>query len=92
MKVTYKCEICDRSYDTSEEGVKCENEHTVIEMKCWWLIPFVGWFMVPFSLFTNKNAIIKPKTWKERLMLDFITMGPILLSALSLLIYIKIFM
>jgi hypothetical protein len=92
MKVNYKCEVCDRNYDTVDDCVKCESGHTIIEMKWWWLIPFVGWFMIPFSLFTNKNAIIKPKNWKERLMLDFITTGPILLTLSCILIYIKFFM
>lgn len=90
MKTIYKCEICDRTHDTVEEASKCENGHTVIKMKWWWLIPFVGWFMVPYSLFSKKNAIIKPKNFKERTMLDFILMSPIILMCLTLLVWAKL--
>lgn len=86
MKVNYKCEVCDRTYDTAEEATKCETTHTVINIPNWWLIPVVGWFMMVWSLFAKKNAIIKPKNFKERLKLDLVIMGPILAFCLFLLI------
>lgn len=87
MKTIYKCEVCDRTHDTTEEANVCETGHNIIEVKWWWLIPFVGWFMVPISLFTKKNAIIKPKNFKERMKLDLVIMGPILFLCLVMLIY-----
>lgn len=84
MKTIYQCEICDRTHDTVDKANECESGHSVIEIKWWWLIPFVGWFMVPYSLFTKKNAIIKPKNWKERSMLDFVLVGPFLVFILFL--------
>lgn len=87
MKTIYKCEICDRAHDTAEDASKCENGHTVIKMKWWWLIRR---FMIPFSLFSKKNAIIKPKNFKERIMLDFTLMSPIILMCLILLVWAKL--
>lgn len=58
MKTLYKCEVCERTRNSSEEAIECENGHTIVKPEIFWLIPFVGWFMVMYSVISNKNGIV----------------------------------
>ena len=90
MKTIFECDICKRSYKTSEDALKCENEHTILkseDFKWYWYIPFVAWILVPMFLFTKKNAIIIfEKNFKGELKSFWLSTGPILLALISLII------
>jgi hypothetical protein len=53
---------------------------TIIKPENFWMIPFVGWFMIFYKLFFVKNAVIDfgPSTL-DYLRQSLIMMGPILL-------------
>lgn len=60
MKEVYKCDVCSRDYNLKADALECENTHTIIVPKEWyWYIPIFNFFLMPFLLFTKKNAIIK---------------------------------
>ncbi len=91
MKPLYKCEVCDRTHEKSEDAIKCENGHTIIKPKLFWLIPLVGFFMIPYSVFAYKNSIvIFDKSIKHDLMRCWITINPILIIMLWLFYYMYI--
>ena len=63
---------------------------TKIEPKNFWMIPFVGWFMIPYKLFTVKDSYIDfGPSILDYLRLVTITIGPILLFILLLLLLSK---
>ena len=72
MKTKFECEICKTNHDSKYAAERCETTHTIMtpeKMKWYWFIPFIGWFMIPYFLFTKKNAII---LWGDSLTGDFI--------------------
>jgi len=75
----FKCEVCDRTYNDVETASKCEKEHTIIRPKLWWLIPFVGMFIIPYHLFTKRKAIVifgnRNGTFLESLKADLWAIG-----------------
>lgn len=92
MKTIFECDICKRSYNTSEDAFKCETEHTILkseDFKWYWYIPFIAWILVPMFLFTKKNAIIIfEKNFKGELKSLWLSTGLILLALISLLLSI----
>ena len=77
---------------------QCEASHTVVKPPMFWMIPFVAWFMIPYTLLCKKNAVIRfgfedtnnmwtvlVATVKQGWML----LGPFILFFLYLLIMIK---
>ena len=60
---------------------------TRIEPKNFWMIPFVGWFMIPYKLFSVKDSYIDfGPSILDYLRQATITIGPILLFVLLLLL------
>ncbi len=87
MKIIYKCDVCDKDHDEAFKAKNCETNHTIIKPTKYWLIPFVAWVLIPYYLFTKKNAIIiffgkNPNVWfeiKQYLLQFWICIGPFLL-------------
>lgn len=52
---------------------------TIIHPDWFWIIPFVGWFMVPYKLFTIEDCVIEAKSVKDQLIMNLAAIGPILL-------------
>lgn len=69
-------------HDKSEDlkGMTC------VKPKLFWLIPFVGWFMLPYTLVKFKNSYIEFNNYLEQVI---ILMGPIFLILGFLLIGIN---
>lgn len=83
MKTVYKCEVCERTKNSSEEALQCENSHTIIKPKLFWLLPFVGVFMTFYSVFRYKNGIvIFENNWKGELYRIGMTMSSVALLCL----------
>lgn len=57
---------------------------TIIRPKLFWMIPFVGWFMVPYKLFTIDDCVIESKNLKDEIIMIMIGLGPFFLMALML--------
>jgi hypothetical protein len=93
MKTIFKCEICGRQHKLENDAVVCETGHTVIRPSKWWLIPFVSWFAIPYHLFTKNKAIVvfNEKTFGGRILRDWVFMGPLLLTCIIGIVYIKFF-
>ena len=63
---------------------------TIIRPENFWMIPFVGWFMIPYKLFTVKDSYIDfGPSILDYLRQVVITLGPILLFILSLILLSK---
>lgn len=62
---------------------------TIIHPKAFWMIPLVGWFMIPYTLFTTKNAVIISDTIKDQLIMSIAASSPIfiLLGIICLTVY-----
>lgn len=56
---------------------------TCVKPKLFWLIPFVGWFMLPYTLFKVENSYVEFNNYLEQV---FILMSPVFLILGSLLI------
>jgi hypothetical protein len=52
---------------------------TIINPELFWMIPFVGWFMVPYKLFTIEDCVIESKSIRDQLIMMMVGFGPILL-------------
>jgi hypothetical protein len=52
---------------------------TIINPEWFWIIPFVGWFMVPYKLFTIDDCAIECKSIRDQFIMTMIGFGPILL-------------
>lgn len=52
---------------------------TIINPKLFWMIPFVGWFMIPFKLFTIEDCVIESKSIKDQIVMMVVGFGPIFL-------------
>lgn len=51
----------------------------VIKPELFWMIPFVGWFMIPFKLFTIDDCVIISDSIKEQVIMTVSAFGPIFL-------------
>jgi hypothetical protein len=71
-------------HDTSED-IKGK---TIINPRWFWVIPFVGWFMIPYKLFTIDYCVIESKSLKDQFIMFAVAFGPILL--LTLVMYLSI--
>jgi hypothetical protein len=52
---------------------------TIIRPELFWVIPFVGWFMIPYKLFTIDDCVIQSKSIKDQIIMLMIGFGPIFL-------------
>lgn len=52
---------------------------TIIKPELFWMIPFVGWFMIPYKLFTIDDCVIQSKSIKDQIIMLMIGFGPIFL-------------
>jgi hypothetical protein len=52
---------------------------TIIRPELFWMIPFVGWFMIPYKLFTIDDCVIQSKSIKDQIIMLMIGFGPIFL-------------
>jgi hypothetical protein len=52
---------------------------TIINPEWFWMIPFVGWFMIPYKLFTIDYCMIESKSFKDQFIMMMVGFGPILL-------------
>ena len=60
---------------------------TIIRPELWWMIPFVGWFMIPYKLFTIDDCVIESKSIKDEiimLMIGFLPISLILFLMISI--------
>lgn len=62
-------------HDTSEDM----KGKTIINPEWFWMIPFVGWFMVPYKLFTINDCVVEAKSIKDQFIMQVVALGPILL-------------
>jgi hypothetical protein len=63
-------------HDTSEDM----KGKTIINPEWFWMIPFVGWFMIPYKLFTTEDCVIEAKSIRDQLIMIVVGFGPILLT------------
>ena len=59
---------------------------TIIHPELFWMIPFVGWFMIPFKLFTIEDCVIESKSIKDQIVMIVSSLGPIFLFLFLMLI------
>jgi hypothetical protein len=52
---------------------------TIIKPELFWMIPFVGWFMIPYKLFTIDDCVIQSKSIKDQIVMIVSSFGPIFL-------------
>lgn len=52
---------------------------TIIKPELFWMIPFVGWFMMPYKLFTIDDCVIQSQSIKEQIIMIVSFFGPIFL-------------
>lgn len=62
---------------------------TIVKPELFWMIPFVGWFMIPYKLFTIDNCVVQSKTLEEEIIMLVTAFGPFILFFLSLFLSIK---
>lgn len=62
---------------------------TIVKPELFWMIPLVGWFMIPYKLFTIDNCVVQAKTLKEEIIILVTAFGPFILFFLSLFLSIK---
>lgn len=87
-KITwYQCEKCKSEYSKEEKAIECEESHVYIDIKPWWFIPLVGWFMFMYVNIKYKAPLIKASRNAQ----DFILLGPILAFCVFMIIYMKFF-
>lgn len=87
MKLQFKCEKCERYYNTEDECNTCENSHTIIKPKLFWAIPFVGVFMTFYKITTSKNGLVQFGTdFKGELLRSWVFLSPPIMLLLMLLL------
>ncbi len=62
-------------HDTSEDM----KGKTIINPELFWMIPFVGWFMIPYKLFTIDDCLIESKSIRDQFIMLMVGLGPLLL-------------
>jgi hypothetical protein len=62
---------------------------TIIRPELFWVIPFVGWFMIPYKLFTIDDCVIQSKSIKDQIIMLMIGFGPIFLILFLMMISVK---
>ncbi len=62
-------------HDTSEDM----KGKTIINPELFWMIPFVGWFMIPYKLFTLDDCLIESKSIRDQFIMLMVGLGPLLL-------------
>lgn len=50
---------------------------TTIRPELFWMIPFLGWFMIPYKLFTIEDCVIESKSIKDQIIMIISFFGPI---------------
>lgn len=60
----------------------------IVKPKWFWTIPFVGWFMIPYTLFTINDCIIKSENMIDDVIMLLTGLSPILL--LSFMFYLAL--
>jgi hypothetical protein len=65
-----------RLIQDSDEDMKGK---TIVKPELFWMIPFVGWFMIPYKLFTIDDCVILSESIKEKIVMMVIGFSPILL-------------
>jgi hypothetical protein len=70
-----------RLIQDSDEDMKGK---TIVNPQLFWMIPFVGWFMIPYKLFTVDECVILNETFKEQIIMSVSSFGPIVLFLLIL--------
>lgn len=59
-----------------DEDLKGKN---IIYPQWFWIIPFIGWFMVPYKLFTIKDCVILNENFKHDVIMTLAGFSPFLL-------------
>lgn len=59
---------------------------TIIKPELFWMIPFVGWFMIPYKLFTIDDCVIQSQSIKDQIVMIVSSFGPIFLFLFLMLI------
>lgn len=62
---------------------------TIIHPELFWMIPFVGWFMVPYKLFTIKDCVIMNESLRDSSIMMIAGFGPIIIFLLFLIFSLK---
>lgn len=81
MKTLYQCDVCNSIHTTEEKTLDCEKRHTIITPSWWWVIPFLGFILLIWSVMVTKNGIvIFPETKMGEIIKYSIPLGPALCS------------
>ena len=75
-----------RLIQDSDEDMKGK---TIVKPELFWMIPFVGWFMIPYKLFTIDDCVVGAKSFKEEILLIASLFSPIIFSFLLIFLSIK---
>jgi hypothetical protein len=63
--------------------IQDDEEHlkgmTIIHPELFWIIPFVGWFMIPYKLFTIDDCVVTFNSTKDFVVMVFSMFSPVLL-------------
>lgn len=62
---------------------------TIIKPELFWMIPFVGWFMMPYKLFTIDDCVIHSQSIKDQIVMIVSSFGPIFLLLFLMIISAK---
>lgn len=62
---------------------------TIIKPELFWMIPFVGWFMIPYKLFTIDDCVIQAQSIKDQIVMIVSSFGPIFLFLFLMIISAK---
>lgn len=57
---------------------------TIINPEWFWMIPLVGWFVIPYKLFTIDDCVIESKSIKDQFIMFVVAFGPIFLFTLGM--------
>ena len=55
-----------RLIQDSDEDMKGK---TIVKPELFWMIPFVGWFMIPYKLFTIDDCVVRAESIKEQIVM-----------------------
>ncbi len=92
VRTEYICGVCGQSHKTEELANTCENTHIRIQPTNWWLIPFIGLFLIIFYSFKSDRYHIKyeEKSIMTSLKRDWIFLSPMLTMIITILILITL--
>jgi len=52
---------------------------TIINPEWFWIIPFLGWFIVPYKLFTIDECVIQSNSIRDQFIMMMIAMWPVII-------------